>query len=53
MATKPDLDIMPMIPFGSVIMARVPLKLQATHGDRSILNFAVGTALRHIGAKGV
>ena len=33
-------------------MAHVPLKLQATHGDRAILNYAVGTALRHRGAKG-
>ena len=46
------LHMRPMIPFGSVVMAHVPLKLQATHGDRAILNYAVGTALRHIGAKG-
>ena len=43
---------MPMIPFGSIVMAHVPLKQQDTHGDRAILNYAVGTALRHKGAKG-
>ena len=49
---KPDLDTMPMIPFGSVVMAHVPLKQQDTYGDRAILNYAVGVALRHKGAKG-
>ena len=49
---KPDLLTMPMIPFGSIVMAHVPLKQQDTHGDRAILNYAVGTALRHKGAKG-
>ena len=33
-------------------MAHVPLKQQDTHGDRAILNYAVGVALRHKGAKG-
>ena len=41
-----------MISFGSVVMAHVSLKQQDTHSDRSILNYAVGTALRHKGAKG-
>ena len=49
---KPDLLTMSMIPFGSVVMAHVPLKLQVIHGDRAILNYAVGTALRHKRAKG-
>ena len=44
---KPDLLTMPMLPFGSIVMAHVPLKQQDTHGDRAILNYAVGTALRH------
>ena len=44
---------MPMIPFGSVVMAHDPLKQQDTDGDRAILNYVVGTALRHKGAKGV
>ena len=33
-------------------MAHVPLKQQDTHGDRAILNYAVGIALRHKDAKG-
>ena len=49
---KPDLDFMPMIPFGSVAMAHVPVNSQVKGADRSILNYAVGTALRHKGAKG-
>ena len=49
---KPDLLTMPMIPFVSVVMAHVPLTQQETHGDRTILNYAVGTALRNKGAKG-
>ena len=48
---KPDLDMMPLIPFGSVVMAHVPLTQQGTHGDRAILNYAVGKALCHKGAK--
>ena len=46
---KPDLAIMP--PFGSVVMAHVPLKQQDTRDDRSSLNYAVGTAIRHKCAK--
>ena len=49
---KPDLLTMPMIPFGSIVMAHVPLKQQDTHGDRAILNYAVGTALCHKCAMG-
>ena len=41
----PDLDIMPMTPFGSVIMAHVLLKQQDIHRVRSILNYAVGTSV--------
>ena len=43
---------MSMIPFGAVVMAQVPRKQQVTHDDRSILNYAIGTTLRHKGAKG-
>ena len=45
---KPDLLIMPMIPFGSFVMTHVPLN----HSDRSIRIYTVGTALHHKGAKG-
>ena len=34
-----------MIPFGSVVMAHVPLDQQTTDGPRSILHYAVGTSL--------
>ena len=38
-----------MIPFGSVVMAHVPLDQQTTDGPRSILQYAVGTSLGHLG----
>ena len=46
---KPDLLKLPMIPFGSVVMAHVPLDQQTTDGPRSILHYAVGTSLGHRG----
>ena len=46
---KPDLLKLPMIPFGSVVMAHVPLDQQTTDGPRSILHYAVGTSLGHQG----
>ena len=45
----PDLLKLPMIPFGSVVMAHVPLDQQTTDGPRSIKHYAVGTALGHLG----
>ena len=48
---KLDLSTMPMIPCGSVVMAHVPLKQQDIYGGSSILNYAVGNALHHKGAK--
>ena len=46
---KPDLVKLPMIPFGSAVMAHVPLAQQVTGGPKSILHYAVGTALGHLG----
>ena len=46
---KPDLLKLPMIPFGSVVMAHVPLDQQTTDGPRSVLHHAVGTSLGHQG----
>ena len=45
----PDALKLPMIPFGSVVMAHVPLDQQTTDGPRSILHYAVGTSLSHLG----
>ena len=45
----PDLIKLPMIPFGSVVMAHVPKHLQTTSGPKSIRTYAVGTALGHQG----
>ena len=33
-----------------IVMAHVPLQQQDTHGDRAILNYSVGTAIRYKGA---
>ena len=46
---KPDLLKLPMIPFGSVVMAHVPLDQQTTDGPRSIRHYAVRTAPGHLG----
>ena len=46
---KPDLLTLPMIPFGSVVMAHVPLTQQAVGSPKSILHYAVGTAMGHQG----
>ena len=45
----PDALKLPMIPFGSVVMAHVPLDQQTTDGPRSVLHHAVGTSLGHLG----
>ena len=38
-----------MIPFGSIVMAHIPLDQQTTNGPKSIKTYAVGTALGHLG----
>ena len=45
----PDVLILPMIPFGSVVMAHVPLDQQTTDGPHSTLHYTVGTSLGHQG----
>ena len=45
----PDALKLPMIPFGSVVMAHVPLAQQTTDGPRSILHYSVGTSMGHQG----
>ena len=45
----PDVLKLPMIPFGSVVMAHVPLDQQTTDGPRSTLHYTVGTSLGHQG----
>ena len=48
---KPDLLTTPMKPFRSAAKAHDPLKNLDIHSERSILNYAVGAALPHKGAK--
>ena len=45
----PDILKLPMIPFGSVVMAHIPLDQPTTNGPKSIKTYAVGTALGHQG----
>ena len=45
----PDLIKLPMIPFGSVVMAHVPVDQQTVETGRSVLHYAVGTSLGHRG----
>ena len=44
---KPDLLTLPMIPFGSIVMAHVPVKQQSIGSPKSILHYVVGTAMGH------
>ena len=44
---KPDLEKYPMLPFGSIVMAHIPLKLQSVGSPRSELTYCVGTSLDH------
>ena len=46
---KPDLLKLPMIPFGSVVMAHIPVAQQTVETGRSTLHYAVGTAQDHQG----
>ena len=43
----PNVLKLPMISFGSVVMAHIPLDQQTIDGSRSILHYAVGTAVGH------
>ena len=45
----PNLVKLPMILFGSFVMAHVPEDQQAVETGRSILHYAVGTSLGHRG----
>ena len=47
---KPDLLTLSMIVFGSVVMTPVPSKQQAVGSVKSILHYAVGTAVEHQGS---
>ena len=44
---KPDLLKLPMIPFGSAVMAHIPVAQQTVETGRSTLHYAVGTAQDH------
>jgi hypothetical protein len=44
---KFDLKRHPMLPFGSVVMAHIPLSEQTKVGPRAIKHFAIGTSLLH------
>jgi hypothetical protein len=46
---KLDLKVTPMLPFGSVVMAHIPLALQRSLGPRSVETFVVGCSLAHVG----
>jgi hypothetical protein len=47
--SRVDLSTTPMIPFGSIVMAHIPLELQKVLGGRSIETIAVGCAPAHFG----
>lgn len=44
-----NLDLIPMVPFGSIVMAHVPVHLQSTLHPKSIRMIAVGSSLIHQG----
>ena len=44
-----DLKLLPMLPFGSIVMAHVPVHLQSTLHPKSIRMIAVGSSLMHQG----
>jgi hypothetical protein len=47
--SKLDLKDTQMLPFGSVVMAHIPLALQRSLGPRSVETFVVGCSLAHVG----
>jgi hypothetical protein len=44
---KPDLNKYPMLPFGAIVMAHIPLSKQAVGVPRSELTYFVGPSLLH------
>ena len=46
---KPDLKKLPILPFGAIVMAHIPLLQQETQGPRSSLTYVIGTSLKHRG----
>jgi hypothetical protein len=44
-----NLDLFPMLPFGSIVMTHVPVHLQSTLHPKSIHMIAVGSSLIHQG----
>ena len=44
---KPDLNKSPLIPFGSIVMAHIPLALQNVESGRSKMTYCIGTSLVH------
>jgi hypothetical protein len=44
-----NLDLLPMVPFGKIIMAHVPVHLQSTLHPKSVRMVAVGSSLIHQG----
>ena len=44
---KPDMLKFPMLPFGSIVMAHIPLALQSAGSQRSEVTYCVGTSLDH------
>eukprot|EP01035_Chromulina_nebulosa_P025306 gene25306-33026_t len=45
--TKLDFNNIPMLPFGSIVMAHIPVALQASLGYKSFKTVAIGTAITH------
>ena len=44
---KVDLPVTPMLPFGTVVMAHVPLDIQRTLGARAVKTYCIGTSIVH------
>jgi len=44
---KPDLNKYPMLPFGSIVMAHIPVSQQTAGSQRSQVTYCVGTSLAH------
>ena len=42
-ATPTNLDLIPMVPFGSIVITHVPVHLQSTFHPKSIRMIAVGS----------
>ncbi len=44
---KPDLQRYPILPFGTIMMAHIPVSQQSAGGQRSNVTYCVGTSLLH------